>query len=172
MSSTQFGSLLLLPQSHCASLVHELQLLTSSPLRAKSPFIPLRGITGLPQPIWAGWSSLPQAPLEQKVSADVEKDKDTSTLGIGDEEEMVIKKILMLLRRTTMTGFLDGETNQPSGGLNLPLASLHLLLLLSHLFLPVVVHCLSYHHHFLSSFSPSTSPAVCVPLWSSLYVLP
>ena len=142
--------------SYCASLVLELHLLIAPLLCATSPSSPMRGITPLPQPIWAGWSSLPQAPLEQKVSADVEKDKDTSTLGIGDEEEMVIKKILMLLRRTTMTGFLDGETNQPSGGLNLPLASLHLLFL-SHLFLPVVVHCLSHHrHHFLLSFSPTT----------------
>ena len=53
-------------------------------------------------------------------------------------------------------------------GLTLPLASPHLLL---QLVLPVVVHCLFHYHHFLSSFSLSTSPTVCAQLWSSLYVL-
>ena len=87
MSSAQLGGLLL-SSSHCASLVLELHLLTSPLLCAKSLSSPSRGITPLPQPIWAGWSSLPQALLEHKVSADVEKGKDTSILGNDDEEDV------------------------------------------------------------------------------------
>ena len=74
MSSAQFGwSPTHPPRACCTSLVLELHLLITPPLLAKSPFVPLRGITWLPQPIWAGPPHLPQAPFEHKVSVSVEE---------------------------------------------------------------------------------------------------
>ena len=105
MSSAQFGwSPTHPPRACCTSLVLELHLLITPPLLAKSPFVPLRGITWLPQPIWAGPPHLPQAPFEHKVSVSVEEGQGHLQPGNGDEdvEEDVHKAGWLLVVETNL----------------------------------------------------------------------
>ena len=98
MSSAQFGwSPTHPPRACCTSLVLELHLLITPPLLAKSPFVPLRGITWLPQPIWAGPPHLPQAPFEHKVSVSVEEGQGHLQPGNDEDVEEDVHKAGWLL---------------------------------------------------------------------------
>ena len=145
--------------SHCASLVLELHLLTSPLLCAKSLSSPSRGITPLPQPIWAGWSSLPQAPLEHKVTVDVEIGKDTSML----LDDVVVGDLHLELRDE-----LDHHEQVPPLTLGSALGSLLCSFLIIILILIFWDSCGHYSTPSLSySYSPATATTASVVSTSS-----